>query len=149
MTKFDHLLVATDGSEGSKHAAEYAGNLARRLKARVTVIYVQDEESVPSHAWGLADGMKTIEQVRDSLEEHAMKHEISVAINAIGELQIAPVEIVAWGHPSEIICAFASENEVDLIVIGSHGRSGLKRAFLGSVSQAVANQAPCPVTIVR
>ena len=56
---------------------------------------------------------------------------------------------VVWGHPADQICRFASESDADLIVIGSHGRTGISRAILGSVSHAVANQAPCPVTIVR
>lgn len=156
MTGLNHLLVATDGSEGSLHAAVFAGNLARKLGAKVTVLCVQDEDSVPSHAWGAGDlwsgapdGLKTIEQVRVSLEQHARENEISEAATALGDLAEEPDKVFIWGHPSEQICKFAGDNSVDLIVIGSHGRSGLKRAFLGSVSQAVANRAPCPVTIIR
>ena len=57
--------------------------------------------------------------------------------------------MTVWGHAAEEISRFAKDNKVELIVIGSYGKSKLKRAFLGSVSQAVANQAPCPVTIVK
>lgn len=68
------------------------------------------------------EGMKSVEEIRNSIEQQALAEEIS---------------------------RFAKDNKVELIVIGSYGKSKLKRAFLGSVSQAVANQAPCPVTIVK
>ncbi|MEX0963514.1 MAG: universal stress protein [Pseudohongiellaceae bacterium] len=156
MSGFSHILVPTDGSEGALQAAKVAGDLARALAAKVTVVYVQEEDSVLSHAWGAAnfpvgaaDGLKSIEQVRASLEQRAQENELPAAVKALGELSQVPESVVIWDHPSEGICRYARDNKVDLIVIGSHGRSGLKRAFLGSVSQAVANQAPCPVTIVR
>ena len=156
MSVINHLLVATDGSEGSLHAAEFAGDLARNQGAKVTVVYVADEDSVPSHAWGASDlwsgapdGLKSVEQVRNAMEEHARENEIPATVEALGEQTEPPAIVVTWGHPSEKICQFAGDNNIDLIVIGSHGRSGLKRAFLGSVSQAVANQAPCPVTIIK
>ncbi len=53
------------------------------------------------------------------------------------------------GHVGDQICEFARDNNVDLIVMGSHGRTGIKRALLGSVSYSVVNQATCAVTIVR
>ena len=53
------------------------------------------------------------------------------------------------GHVGDQICTFAKENDVDMIVMGSHGRKGIKRALLGSVSYSVVNQATCAVTIVR
>lgn len=153
MTAISHILVPTDGSEGALHAAELAGNLARSLDAKVTVLYVQDEDQILSLAWGLPgggpNGSDSIEQVRSALEKRAQENELPETTKALGKLSKEPDAILTWGHSSEEICQYATNHNVDLIVIGSHGRSKLKRAFLGSVSQAVANQAPCPVTIVR
>lgn len=68
---------------------------------------------------------------------------------ALGELSDEPGAVVAWGRPADEICEFARVQGFDLIVIGSHGRSGIKRALLGSFSHTVANQPPCPHTIDR
>lgn len=150
MTSIKHILVPTDGSEGSLHAAQVAGTLARSLDAKVTLLYVQSEDQVLPLAWGgVSAGSDTIELVRNSLEKHASEELLPKTAEALGKMTNTPDSIVIWGHSSEQICKYAKENSVDLIVIGSHGRSKLGRAFLGSVSQAVANQAPCPVTIVR
>jgi len=156
MTVISHILVPTDGSEGALHAAEQAGDLARSLGANVTVLYVQDEDNVLAHAWGAGnipggapDGLGSVDQVRNALEKRALEDELTKTAAKLGKLAKEPELVVTWGHCSAGICKYATDNNIDLIVIGSHGRSGLKRAFLGSVSQAVANQAPCPVTIVR
>ena len=133
----DHILLPTDGSEGALHAAAFAGELARALKAKVSVLHILSDEYLMSHTWGTdglivgspcgylmsdPEGMKSVEEIRSSIEQQALAEEIS---------------------------RFAKDNKVELIVIGPYGKSKLKRAFLGSVSQAVANQAPCPVTIVK
>jgi len=155
MSKIQHLLVATDGSEGSMKAAAFAGELARPLGARVTVITVLSEDVIMPYAWGAGEypagpvyGAMSIDEVRAMLEKRA-REELPRTAEACGELPAAPNEVQIWGHPAEQICDYASEHAVDLIVIGSHGRSGFGRMLLGSVSNAVANHAPCPVTIVR
>ncbi|MBL4571719.1 MAG: universal stress protein [Gammaproteobacteria bacterium] len=156
MTDISHILVPTDGSDGALHAAELAGNFARSLGAKVTLLYVQDDAHILSNAWAASnlpvDGEEdssSVERVRSSLEKHAHENELPATAEALGKLAKEPDSIVTWGHSSEEICRYATNHNVDLIVIGSHGRSGLKRAFLGSVSQAVANQASCPVTLVK
>ena len=154
--KFEHLLVASDGSEIALKAAAAAGSLARALRARVSALYVHDEEIIVSHAWGLgtapagpAPGVLSVDQIREMLEQRANESEIPKTVKAIGETNGKVESIVVWGRPADEICRFAKKNDVDMIVIGSHGRSGFKEALLGSVSHAVANQASCPVTIVR
>ena len=156
MNAINHLLLPTDGSAGALKAAEFAGVLARALDARVSVLYVQNEDIVIQHAWGAGDypagapyGTMPVDQIRTMIEQRVREKELPETVNALGELSTEPSSVMEWGHAAEGICRFASEHAVDLIVIGSHGRSGIKRALLGSVSHAVANQAPCPVTIVR
>lgn len=156
MSKIESILVATDGSEGAIKAAEMAGDLARALDASVHVVMVQSEDMIMPHAWGVGDypaaapyGTMPIEEVREMLEKRVRNNELPETASAVGKLDKEPEQVVIWGHPAKEICSFAEENDIDLIVIGSHGRSKIARALLGSVSNAVANQAPCPVTIVR
>lgn len=156
MTGIRHVLVPTDGSEGARHAAAFAGSLARALDARITVLLVQSDDVILSHAWGVGDypagaiyGTMSVDQIREMFEKRARETELPETVEALGEQAHEPQSVMLWGHPAEEICRYASDNEVDLIVVGSHGRSGIKRILLGSVSHAVANQAPCPVTIVR
>jgi nucleotide-binding universal stress UspA family protein len=154
--KFEHVLIATDGSDSAKKAASVAGELARALGASVSVLFVQDDALVVSSAWGASgiaegkvEGAMTVEQVRTMLEKQAHDTAIAEAIDAIGSSVDDVRPTVVWGHPASEICRYARENDVDLIVIGSHGRSGIREALLGSVSHAVSNRASCPVTIVR
>lgn len=156
MTSIRHMLIATDGSDHSLKAAAFGGDLARALGARVTVLLVQSEELIMPYAWGTGDypatppyGAMSVEQVREMLETRVEQNELPQTVEAVGALDSPPASIHEWGHPAERICGYASDNDVDLIVIGSHGRSGFGRMLLGSVSHAVANHAPCPVTIVR
>jgi nucleotide-binding universal stress UspA family protein len=91
----------------------------------------------------------TVEEIRSALEQRARDNELPKTLKALGELDVEPMLITAWGYPADEINRYAKDHDVDLIVLGSHGRTGIKRAFLGSVSQAVANQAQCPVTLVK
>lgn len=64
-------------------------------------------------------------------------------------LDHVPDLVNLWSHPADQICDYSEAHAIDLIVIGSHGRSGIKEALLGGVSHSVANRAACAVTIVR
>ena len=155
-TAVSHVLVPTDGSEGALKAAAFAGQLARALDARISVILVQSEDLIMPHAWGAGEypagtpySSMSVDEIRDMLEQRLREKELPATVRALGSLGQEPESSIVWGHAAEEICRFAKEHSVDLIVIGSHGRTGIRRALLGSVSHAVANQAPCPVTIVR
>ena len=156
MTAVKHILVPTDGSADACKAAKFAGVLARALGARISVLFVQSQDLIMPFAWGPGEypieapyGSMSVEEIRSMLEQRTQEKELPETVNAIGTLEHDPESVVTWGHPADEICRFATDGDVDLIVIGSHGRSGIRKALLGSVSHAVANQAPCPVTIVR
>lgn len=156
MNPVKHIMIATDGSEQSLKAAAFAGELARALGATVTIVMVLDERAVIPQAWGAVgfpglEGLDAIstEDVRRFIEETTQAKEIAETSDALGTLDAAPETVVLWGHAADQICDYAENHGVDMILIGSHGRTGIKRAILGSVSHSVANQAPCAVTIVR
>lgn len=156
MSDINHILVPTDGSEGSINAAAYAGQLAKALGANVTVLCVQNDDSLLASAWGAGEfyegvpgGMKSVDEIRDVMEKKAREKELPDTSRALGEVNAEPQLVTVWGNPAEEIVKYVKENAVDLVVMGSHGRTGIKRAFLGSVSQAVANQIACPVTLVK
>ena len=164
MSSVDHILLPTDGSEGALHAAAFAGELARALKAKVTVLHILSDDYLMAHSWGTdglivgspagyllsePEGMKSVEEIRSAVEQQARGEELAKTAEALGDVGQEPNLVIVWGHAAQEITRFANDSDVDLIVIGSYGKSKLKRAFLGSVSQAVANQSPCPVTIVK
>ena len=156
MTGVRHILVPTDGSENALKAAAYAGDLARVLDAKVSVLLVQDERLVVAQAWNAAAGgvaatadAGAVEAARSAAEEHAKQNALTDTRSAVGDVEAGIDLQQVWGHPAHDICSYAEEHDVDLIVMGSHGRGLLKRAFLGSVSNAVVNSADCAVTIVK
>jgi nucleotide-binding universal stress UspA family protein len=145
MASVKHILIATDGSEQSLRAAALGGTLARALSASVSIITAIDEEIVVAEAWGGGSA----EDARRNIEARKSREEIERTLGAIGDLPSEPNKAVTVGHIADEICKFAEENNVDLIVMGSHGRRGIKRALLGSVSHSVVNRATCAVTIVH
>ena len=149
------ILLATDGSEGSLHAARFAGSIARTLGAQVTILAAHDNDPLVLNSMGPAvwpgaipDSLLNFEEIKQATEKQTESTTIAQAKKALGDLPRIEVAQV-WGHTSEAICDYASENGYDLIVIGSRGRSAFARLLLGSISSQVAQHASCPVTIVH
>lgn len=156
MSDINHILVPTDGSEGAIKAAAYAGQLAKTLGANVTVLFVQSDDNLLASAWGAGEfyegvpgGMKSVDEIRSVMEKRVQEKELPDTSRALGEVNAEPQLVTVWGNAAEEIVKFVKENAVDMVIMGSHGRTGIKRAFLGSVSQAVANQVSCPVMLVK
>ncbi|MEM7763360.1 MAG: universal stress protein [Pseudomonadota bacterium] len=150
MPDITKILVPTDGSTYALKAAGLAGEFARRFEASVRVIHVQDESVVVAAAWNAVSvSQDDTTTVREALEQRATDEEVADTLVALGDLPTAPEIAQRWGHPVEQICHDAETANVDLIVLGSHGKSALARAVLGSVCNGVVNAAPCAVTVVR
>lgn len=156
MSEINHILVPTDGSQGAINAAAYAGQLAKALGANITILCVQSDDNLLASAWGAGEfyegvpgGMKSVDEIRGVMEKQVQEKELPDTSRALGEVNSEPQLVTVWGHPAEEIVKYVKENAVDLAIMGSHGRTGIKRAFLGSVSQAVANQVDCTVTLVK
>lgn len=140
---YDRVLVPTDGSEPSLRAAEHAAELAARFDATLHALYVVDADPSPL-AVSRADVRETLREVGEQAAEATFEKVQPLADDAGVDLETAVVE----GAPAEQIVDYATEQAVDLVVMGTHGRSGLGRRLLGSVTERVVRNAPVPVLTV-
>ncbi len=150
------LLVCVDGSTHSQHAIEKAALIAEGLNFdEISVIHVYDgRQDVPSFTIG-SDGYVPDEQIERFIklqQENEQERKIIVndALKVFEEKGLKAQSILAEGHPANTIVKVAKEEKYDMIVMGSRGLGGLKKLFLGSVSNAVAQEAKdCTVIIVK
>lgn len=138
------ILLAVDGSEGSRKAARFAADLASATRAKLFLLTVLERPTVvpfgplESYAIGTHESQAQVEAAR------AMMDEIAAGLPP-GEVE----KIVEFGVPAEVIAQQAEKLDVDLVVVGSHGHTAAGRFLLGSVSDRVVHHAPRPVTVVR
>ena len=132
-----HLLLATDGSASSDHALARSLEISQEEKARlsvVSVVYTNDE----FYALGQ-------EQVK---ELYAKADKILDKVTSwAGDLGVKAEAFIRDGEPHEAVASLAGELRTDLIIMGSHGRKGLSRLLMGSVTERVIGFAPCPVLV--
>jgi len=144
MSRIETVLLATDGSPASEPASEEAIDLAVQVGARLLVVCVLASASRPSGASAQAGAVAASPDSRDSLTTKAQT--IVQRAKAAG----SDATFLVWdGEPGEAIVAAADAEDADLIVVGSHGRSGVSRFLIGSVSDYVVRHSHCPVMVVR
>jgi len=146
MIELKRILVPTDFSEHSERAAVYAVELAKRYGAEIHCIHVSDIPAdllATSTYYMTGPSEQFVEQVR---EEGQKGLETFVSKNFAG-LEVKAVFL--QGRPFVEIIRYARDEKIDLVVIATHGRSGLKHALFGSVAEKVVRKAPCPVLVVR
>jgi nucleotide-binding universal stress UspA family protein len=145
MKPFHKLLVPVDFSMHSKEVLQVAADLGRRYEASITVVHVCEHQlfSVPE-SFRLYDPTqlpRMMDHLRQLLEN--TRHDLRAA--AAMSVDTALLQ----GTPFAEIVRFAQEGNYDLIVMGTHGRTGLAHALLGSVAERVMRVAPCAVLTVR
>jgi nucleotide-binding universal stress UspA family protein len=144
VSKIEIILLATDGSPASEGASGEAIDLAVQVEARLLVVSVLGASSRPSEASAESAGPAGPADSRDSLTTKAQ------AIVQRAKAAGADATFLVWdGDPGEAIVAAADSENADLIIVGSHGRSGVSRFLIGSVSDYVVRHAHCPVMVVR
>lgn len=145
---FKNILLATDGSEASAHAAQLAVNLARTHGARLTALYVVDPYPYLSigetNPLGVQAYMAAAQQ--HAAQAHAKVAALCAAPGAAIALEVRMAENVSAATG---IVQTARDEGADLIIMGSHGRTGIVRLMLGSVAAKVAAESPVPVLIAR
>jgi universal stress protein A len=134
------ILVPIDFSEGSRKALHYAIALAKQSQGEILLLHVLEMPPVPVQAFETAFMEITPEE---SVANELLQWQAEAGSSA-------PVKtLVCSGSASPEIVRVANENNMDLIVIGSHGRTGLARLILGSTAERVVRHAACPVLVVR
>jgi nucleotide-binding universal stress UspA family protein len=141
---FTHILCPIDGSECSLEALDIAARLASEQSAKLTICTVVD----PSKAAAMAFGDPPMTAACfDALDEEG---KLLVADAAARVKQSTTAQAVCLdGQPVESIVEYTVANACDLIVMGSHGRSGIRRALLGSVAEGVLHKTDVPVMVIR
>ena len=138
------ILVPVDFSDCSRKALQYAIPFAQQHQAAITLLYVVAPPPYNTGEFGA---------VNYALIESDMRAAAEEKLKAFAETELATQTQKEWvvrtGSASAEIIAAAQSMPADLIVISTHGRSGIKHVLLGSVAEAVVRRAPCPVLVVR
>jgi len=158
-----NILVPIDYSGDSQGALQWGASLAEKYGAKLLLLHVIPKavEEVFREGGAFVSSTSSFHEVRAPGAQSFRRHPIIIDLvdKAHTELHdfadkhlkdIVPVQVkVAVGRPAEEILRVAREEKVDLIVMGTHGRTGLRHLLLGSVAEAVTRHAPCPVFTVR
>jgi nucleotide-binding universal stress UspA family protein len=169
-----HICVPTDFSDAADHAVHYGAALAHQHGADLHLLHIleradvlvhhpdfsahgevgrgyfrrlEDDGADDSQAMVVKDSDRATHQFLKTLETGATEK-----LDAAGQDWWAGLKVrraVRFGHPVEEICHYANKNGIDMIVMGTHGRSGLSRLLMGSVTERVLRISPCPVVVVR
>jgi nucleotide-binding universal stress UspA family protein len=145
--KFSNIMIAIDGSEHSIKAAKYALNIAKNYGATlhaVTVTYIPEsyhvkQEDVLERPRQLSETMDDAKRWFESFNENAKESNVQLRTELINSQR--PVDYV--------LLEYAEKENIDLIVVGTRGRSGFKKLLLGSIASGVVTYAHCPVLVVK
>ena len=134
MTMIKRILAPTDFSELSANGVRYAFQLAKELGSELVIMNIVplDESNFASK--------REIDQHKRELDEFLVNRDVKPDLNLR--------KLVEPGLPSGAIISFAERENCDLIVMSSHGRSGLSRVLVGSVTEQILRKSPCPVLVV-
>jgi nucleotide-binding universal stress UspA family protein len=143
--KFSKILVAVDGSEQSLQAAAYAIELAKKYNAQLIALTVSH---IPLSSYGFGSRPETVKHDKEMLESKQWFRtiqEVGIEYNVSLKTDLIDSQMSVEGT----IVEYAESQGVDLIVIGTTGRSGFKKLLLGSVASGVVNYSTCPVMVVK
>jgi universal stress protein A len=140
---YKHILLAVDFSSDTDCLVKRTFDLGLELAASISIVHILDNIPMPDISYG------TIIALNDETDNTLLEQE-KAKLNKIGDRLKVPDEQrwLIWGSPKEEICALAKQENVDLIIVGSHGRHGLA-LLLGSTANDVLHHAPCDVLAVR
>jgi len=130
------IAGAIDGSESSVHTAIVAAAVAEATGAELRLVHV-----VPVFRGHMTEWTLGPEEVSPA--------ELEPAVSAVSSLGVTPIREMAMGRPERALVSVAGRDQIDLMVVGHRGISGVQRVLLGSVNEHVAHHAPCSVLVVR
>lgn len=140
--KLRQIMSATDISQFSNHTLSFGVGMAREFNARLYACHVINMPSVATY-YGSAHIDPETERVRLESYVHDQFHRL------LGDQPVQWEALISIGHPADEIARLAAEKDVDLVISATHGRSGLKRLILGSVTERLMRTLPCPLLIIR
>ena len=144
---FSRILVPTDFSPPSEAALEYARILAAKFGSSLRILHVIDDPTASSDF--VADGFApSTEDIRTALLEQA-RTRLDGLMNEVDRTRFHAHADAVLGMPAATIVEYAAATHAGLIVMGTHGRTGLAHLLMGSVAEQVVRTAPCPVLTVR
>lgn len=143
------ILVPVDGSKASRKAVEKAIELSNMYNSKLIFIHVVDTRGIYTYDVGgvLSFPLNHSKYTDDLIEAKSLFLDAFVASLEIENKEVE--KVILHGEPSDRILSFAHDEEVDLIVMGRRGFSKIQRFFVGSVTQRVISDAPCPVLIIN
>jgi nucleotide-binding universal stress UspA family protein len=141
------ILFATDFSECSNEALKYASNLASDTGGRLWIVHVDELLDTTVPPIPSVEGGYFLEAAWDTKRQDEVKSKLATVVPTVSNVKYDQRYLM--GSPQKEILQFAGEEAVDLIVMGSHGRTGISRLLMGSVAEAVMRKALCPVLIVK
>jgi nucleotide-binding universal stress UspA family protein len=143
--KIERILFPTDFSEGAAHALRYAVDLTKRYNAKLYVLHVIYDfaKATGSHIPHIS-----ADELYKEMNEWAIKEIDKSCVEDIRGLPDVDKKVLE-GIPYEEIIKYAEKEKIDMIVIGTYGRSGLERFIFGSTAERVVRRAPCAVLTVR
>jgi len=146
MIKLKKILYPTDFSDSSLEALKYAISFAREFKAKLVLLHVVNEK-VFSEGLNLPRivSLETLEREMTAEAERQLKTILPAEERGAVETET----VILKGNPFLEIIRYAHEQDVDLIIIGTHGRSGVEHIIFGSTAEKVVRKAPCPVLSVK
>ena len=147
MITLKKILFPTDFSDLSVHALNYARTFAETYAAELHVLHVVDDAYqywMPMGPGGVPTG-PPIEELVSLADKELTKFKAAHLADVKSNVMLA----TSAGRPYMEIISYAKTKSIDMIVLGTHGRSGLRHALLGSVAEKVVRKSPCPVLTIR
>jgi nucleotide-binding universal stress UspA family protein len=143
------ILVPVDGSEWSFRAAKYAIKIAKMSNAQIVCVHAV--VSLPTSAYANVHAGVLVPRYIEDAKKEAQKwfYEIDAIAKKADVARLSTEIILDVFSVADALITYAERNNVDLIVIGTKGRTGLKKFVLGSVASGVVSHAKCPVLVVR
>lgn len=145
MNLIQKIVVPIDFSDASKHAAQYAAALARRLDASLHLVHVLEPSEMVTGTFEFYGGPSA--EYLDRLYWSKRSQLIAVSASLDGDVRVT--NEVRHGTPAESIRDAAVDYGADLVIMSTHGRSGLSHLLMGSVAEQVIRTARCPVLVIR
>lgn len=144
-TEWKRILCPVDFSGASRVAMKAAAELAARFGAELTLFHAYPLPGYTLPEGTILPSSASLQELARETEEHLAAWKVEAELAGAGRVAVAQ----AVGEPAGEIVAFARSGAFDLVVVGTHGRTGLSHVLLGSVAERVVRRSPCPVLTFR